>query len=474
MALKDVLVKIKDGGLALLAANPSAVHAKVGVASLAPVGQIVALSDHEQIADTLGAGPLADATLDSFVAGSRLVYVVAAEPDIPGQRGAVSREGDGTGTLSVAGNPLNAFDVVVEVLRTGGLNDAVFRYSLDGGASWSGQVTVPAEGVYTLPNTGLTITFQADAENPPESFRKGDRFTFSTTAPQASVESVNRAIDVLLGSNLSFDFIHVVGPSDAAMWAALAARAEEAFNSFRYIHILAEAKPPAPGQTVDEWVSALAAEAEDIASTRLSVCAAFGRVADISTGRQAVRNLAGLYAGRVSAIGVHQHPGEVALGAIPSVVALAPNGINAAHISALDDARFVTFRTYEGFPGHYVNDGRIMAAPTSDYQQVETRRVVDKAARQVRIAALRFHKGPATPAGLAAFQAALQVPLGAMQADGEILGAQVVIPPGQNILSTGRLRARLRITPVPIMREIEVEIGLENPFAVATAGAAQV
>ncbi|MGI6542968.1 MAG: DUF2586 domain-containing protein [Limnochordia bacterium] len=471
MALKDVLVKIKDGGLALLANNPSAVHAKVGVANLAPVGQVIALSDHEQIAEQVGTGPLADALLDSFVAGSRLIYVVAAEADVLGQVGTVARHGEGTGVMQVSGSPLNAYQVVVEILRTGGLNDAIFRFSLDGGASWSGQVTVPAEGSYAIPGTGLTLTFQHDLENPPESFRKGDTFAFSTTAPSASVESVNAAIDVLFNTNLSYDFIHVVGASDSAMWAALAARAEEAFNSFRYIHILAEAKGPGADQTVDQWVSSLLEEAEDVASTRLSICAAFGKVSDIATGRQVVRNLAGLYAGRVSAIGVQQHPGEVALGAMPSVVSLAPEGINAAHISALDDARFITFRTYEGFPGHYVNDGRIMAAPTSDYQQVETRRVVDKAARQVRIAALRFHKGPGTPGGLAAFQAALQVPLGVMQADGEIMGAQVVIPPGQNILSTGRLKARLRITPVPIMREIEVEIGLDNPFATA-AGAA--
>ena len=435
--------------------------------------QVVSLSDHEQIAEQVGTGPLADALLDSFVAGSRIVYAVAAEADVPGQVGAVTHTGTGKGTVQVAGSPLNAYQAVVEILRTGGLNDAIFRFSLDDGASWSGQVTVPADGSYTIPGTGLTITFEHDLENPPESFRKGDVYSFAATAPSASVASVNAAIDVLFNSNLSYDFIHVVGESDSAMWAALAARAEEAFNSFRYIHFLAEAKLPEAGQSVDEWVSSLTAEAEDLATTGLSVCAAYGKVSDIATGRQVVRNLAGLYAGRVSAIGVQQHPGQVSLGAMPSIVALAPEGINAAHISALDDARFVTFRTYEGFPGHYVNDGRIMAAPTSDYQQVETRRVVDKAARQVRIAALRFHKGPGTPGGLAAFQAALQVPLGVMVADGEIMGAQVVIPPGQNILSTGRLRARLRIIPVPIMREIEVEIGLDNPFATATSGASQ-
>ena len=40
MALKDVLVKINDGGLALLANNPSAVHAKVGVSSLGAVPKV--------------------------------------------------------------------------------------------------------------------------------------------------------------------------------------------------------------------------------------------------------------------------------------------------------------------------------------------------------------------------------------------------------------------------------------------------
>ena len=194
------------------------------------------------------------------------------------------------------------------------------------------------------------------------------------------------------------------------------------------------------------------------------------RSATIATGRLVIRNTAGLYAGRVSSIPVQQHPGEVSLGSIPSIVTLAPAGINSGHISALDDARFITFRTYEGMPGFYVNDGRIMAPPTSDYQQVETRRTVDKASREVRLAGLRFHKGPATPGGIAAFQAALQVPLGVMIADGEIMGGRVVIPAGQNVLSTGKLRAQLRIVPVPIMREIELEIGLENPFAAAATG----
>ena len=135
--------------------------------------QVVSLSDHEQIAEQVGTGPLADALLDSFVAGSRIVYAVAAEADVPGQVGAVTHTGTGKGTVQVAGSPLNAYQAVVEILRTGGLNDAIFRFSLDDGASWSGQVTVPADGSYTIPGTGLTITFEHDLENPQRASARG-------------------------------------------------------------------------------------------------------------------------------------------------------------------------------------------------------------------------------------------------------------------------------------------------------------
>jgi len=470
VSLKDVIVKLKDGGLGLLANNPSGVHAKVGVASRAPVGQIVTLSDHGQIDDVIGVGPLADALLDSFVAGSSIIYAIAAEADIPGVIGEVIHTGTSAGSLAAAGAPLNAYSVVVEITTSGRYNTAVFRYSLDGGATWSALVTVPVDGVYLIPDTGITLTFTEDLEEPPTSFVSGDRWSFAASAPQASTTAVNAAIDVLLDSQKSYDFIHVVGATDAAMWAALDARATEAFGDFRYLHILAECRYPNADETVDEWVAAMETAAANFASTRVSVCAQFAQVSDIATGRLVIRNTAGLYAGRVSSIPVQQHPGEVSLGSIPSIVTLAPAGINSGHISALDDARFITFRTYEGMPGFYVNDGRIMAPPTSDYQQVETRRTVDKASREVRLAGLRFHKGPATPGGIAAFQAALQVPLGVMIADGEIMGGRVVIPAGQNVLSTGKLRAQLRIVPVPIMREIELEIGLENPFAAAATG----
>lgn len=473
MSLKDVKVKVKDGGLGILAPAGTGLHAKVGVASRAMPNQLIVMSDYSEIPDVIGVGPLADALLDSFVAGSRMIYVVAAQADVTGTVGVVTSDATGTGQLSVTGSPLNAVDAIVQIVGGGGLNEATFKVSTDGGRTFGAIATVPQTGTYELGGTGLTLKFADDANEPPKSFVAGDVHRFAATAPQASVASVNAALDVLLDLPLTFDFVHVVGESDASMWAALDARAQEAFERFRYIHILAEACGPQASQTVDEWAMLLSDESKNFASTRVAVSAALGRVSDVAVGRVAMRNLAGLYAGRVCSIPVQKHPGEVALGSIPSIVSLGPDGINSGHVSMLDDARFITFRTYEGLPGFYVNEGRMMAAPTSDYQQVETRRVVDKASRLVRVAGLQHHKGPANPAGLDAFKASLQVPLRTMIADEEIMSGRVAIPPGQDILASGRLRAKVRITPVPIMREIEIELGLENPFSVTAEAPAQ-
>ena len=39
-----------------------------------------------------------------------------------------------------------------------------------------------------------------------------------------------------------------------------------------------------------------------------------------------------------------------------------------------------------------------------------------------------------------------------------------MIPRDQDVLATEKLMAKVRIVPMAVMREIEVEIGFENPF----------
>ncbi|MFZ5591414.1 MAG: DUF2586 family protein, partial [Bacillota bacterium] len=138
--------------------------------------------------------------------------------------------------------------------------------------------------------------------------------------------------------------------------------------------------------------------------------------------------------------------------------------LNDAHILALDQARYVTFRQYIGEAGFYVTNGRMMAPETSDFRYVELRRAMDKACSQVRTAALRHEHGEATEAGIEALEGDLTAPLDIMIGAGEIADGRVIIPKDQDVIATSTLQTKVRIVPVPIMRWIEVEIGFENPY----------
>lgn len=459
--LPDVRVNITDGGLGILPASLAGRQAKVGICSAGPKNQIVILSDRDQVLSKLGTGPLANACLDAFAAGASVIYAVPANGDVAGSIGDVTATKTGTGSMTVSGAPLDDYQVIVAIVNAGNLNQATFKYSLDGGDTFSAKITVPTAGTYQIPGTGITLTFTDGSETP---FAAGDMYSFNALAPSASISSINEAIDVLLATTYEYEFIHVVGPSDNAVWAALDTRAAEAEASYRFIHFIAEARGLNDDETVDEWVAALVTMKASFASTRVSVVAGRLELVDTGTGRVVDRNGGGIYTGRVSAMPVQSSPGKVIEGPLPGIVGLQPVGINEGHILTLDEAGFVTFRQYVGLSGFYITNGRMMAEDISDFQYVELRRVMDKACRACRTAALRFEHAEATTEGIAALQAHLQAPLDQMAMDKEATSASVLIPDGQDIISTSKVKCKIRIIPVGIMRVIELDIGFENPF----------
>lgn len=107
---------------------------------------------------------------------------VATDGDISPALGAVTttRTSTSTGSLLVSGAPLRNAQVRVQLLTTGTLGTASFRYSLDGGATYSINLPVPAQGVYVVQGTGITLTF-VPGEGPLY-FEAGDRFDFVATA----------------------------------------------------------------------------------------------------------------------------------------------------------------------------------------------------------------------------------------------------------------------------------------------------
>jgi hypothetical protein len=94
---------------------------------------------------------------------------------------------------------------------------------------------------------------------------------------------------------------------------------------------------------------------------------------------------------------------------------------------------------------------------------------MDKACRQVRTAQLIYLNdvvkvgGDGSPEGLEMFVAQSENPLKIMENAGEISSGYVVIPEGQNILSTKTLRTKVRIVPLGKLSYIENEIAYSNP-----------
>lgn len=469
--LPDVTVDILDGGLGMLPPSSAGLQAKVGVSSAGNVNEVIAITDPGKVSTLFGTGPLAAALYDAFTAGARIIYAVRAEGDVAGIVGNVTANKTGTGNMTVTGAPLDNYEIVVKIIDAGAKNEAAFQYSLDRGDTFSLKITVPTSLNYSVPGTGIVFEFTEATTEPQNSFKTGDSYTCQTTAPSASVNSVNAAIDVLLNSNYLYEFIHVVGPSDNSFWAALDAKALAAENKYRYIHFLTEARGRNPEETVDQWATALTTMKASFASTRVSICAGRAEIVDMGTGRIVDRNGAGLYSGRVSSIGVQVSPGKVMDGPLPAIVRLNPAGINEGHILALDEAGFITFRQYIGLSGFYITNGRMAAEPISDYRYVELRRPMDRACNLVRMAALRFEQAEIDPTNmeksLAALEANLQAPLNIMIGAGEIAGGRVVIPRDQDVLATSKLRVKIRIIPMAILRWIELEVGYENPFQAA-------
>lgn len=173
-----------------------------------------------------------------------------------------------------------------------------------------------------------------------------------------------------------------------------------------------------------------------------------------------------MFSGILGISWVHESPGKVMSYAIPNAVRILPEDLNDTHINMLDDAKFVTFCTYPNYDGIYVTNGRTMAADGSDYKYVETRRVVNKYYRLIQQAATLYVQSEASEDDLPGFKAHLEA-AGDQMADAdprEIVSHKIIIPEGQDIISTEKLKVKCSLVPVPIMRNIDIDIELDNPF----------
>lgn len=393
--LRDVRHNISDGLLGFATATGDGLHIKIGVSPIVSDKPITVLGSMgaDKIKSVLGLSPLADAVMDSVQGGAARIYCIPVAATTAGTVGTVKHEGTGGGTMTVSGSPTNAFAVIVKITAQGTLNTAAFTVSIDGGYSYSDEITVPVTGEYAVTGTGLTIKFieASDEEQKASSFIIGDTYSFSTTAPTMTNNDVLNAIDKIKTFNQEFEFVHIVGGSTLPLWQAVSEAQQELMKVYhKPAFFLFEAAYPTPDEDGDlyDWAFQMEADRKKIKNTDIQVCAAWGRLVKLDGTTQIV-NLAGLAAGRYAmtkvSVSIGKTRDEAGLGfSKTKLLELLPAEYDNTIIEMLDVAGYLTFREYDGLDDIFVYHTKMMCPDGSDYRYAEDVRVRNKIIRETR------------------------------------------------------------------------------------------
>jgi hypothetical protein len=374
--------------------------------------------------------------------------------------GVVTQSGAGP-VVTQASSPVDVLNVLIDITTGGALGTAVFTYSLDGGNSTSPPIATPGGGVYTIPGTGVVLTFAG-------AFTADDTYTFVTTAAGFTTSEVTTALTAIMADPTEWGFVHIVGaPANAAAAATLATTVDTkmgaAETAFRYAFGIVEC----PTSEADSaLISAFAA----FSSSRVMVCAGDVGMQSQLTGLIQRRNCAWAVSARLALIPAGQDPAWVGKGKVAAVSSLYRNEANT---EALDAQRFTTMRTHIGKQGYFITNGRMMAAAGSDFTYVQFRRVMDRACQVVRAAELPYLNSdvridPATgyidERDAQTFEGNVNAQLRtAVVSTGDASSSSVVMSRTTNLLSGSAQPVTVRVLSKAYLKAIDTSIGFTNP-----------
>lgn len=466
----DVNVKVEDGNLGRSSSTGTGTHIKIGISNVeskAPI-LISGTMNAKKIKEKVGNTPLADACIDAVEWGASSTYCIPVKAGTAGTVGEIKEEKKGYGSFEVKGSPNNAYDIVVEVMDAGECNEGSFRYSLDGGNTFTEEMTIPVTGEAELEATGLNVKF-TDAEGG-DSFKEGDRFTFSTTSPAMSNEAVINAVESLINSPIVFEFVHIVGVSAKALWASLCTLANDFLTKYkRPLYFVCEARGKRADESLEEYVNAMLEERKGINNMYIQIVCSNSRYQRMD-GRVKDINNAGIVTGLYGRAKESQSIGEVKSFPISEskMQKLLPEGIE-DYIETLDKAKFVTIRQYIGKEDFYVTSANMMSPDGSDYAYAEDVRVSNRLVRAVRAEALNELQVEIDPGDIETsiinIQEQLNTPVEDAIRDKIISSGSVAIDTKNlNILVDESFDIRITYVPMGHVREMNLTFAVENPY----------
>jgi hypothetical protein len=476
-----------DGALGILPPTEGALLALVGTSSSGTVDTPAAYARVSDVVADFGRGPLVEAAAYAITVFGRPVLLTRTGDTTAGSLTSAVLTGTGTAAVDVSGSPdpIDDMEFHVEIIDGGALGTAgiTFKWSLDGGRTQSVETALGTALTFEFPDSGdpaaneVELTFGIATET----LVAGDIITFRSTAPMWNSTEIGTALVALRKCVQLWSIVEIVGAMDATLFAAVETAVAAMPNFGKDRMYIGHARIPDIAESESAYLTALVAIYGSLSTVYGSVCAGTAKLISGVSGRQYKRPPS-FWAAPAHAVKTEEvNLAAVKVGRMTGVIITDANGNPDDHDESvnpgLDDARFLTLRTWEGRPGVFINRPRLLSLPTSDYQLIPHRRVMNLAKTIVR-ANLEERINEEilvdSETGFILEEEALEIEAGVNSAlDGALLAkpkasaATFVLSRTDNLLSTKTMNCTIRVVPMAYPEFISAEIGFENPAITA-------
>lgn len=484
MTQPAVTITELDGALGVLPPSAGALFALVGTSSKGPTDQPATYARITQLRADFGDGPLVEAAAHYIERYGRPVVVVRTGQTTVGAYGSLDTSGvTGTSvvTTTAATEPLDDYEAAVEIVKGGtvGTEGITYRWSLDGGRTWSPVTALGTATALAIAGSGVSFDLAAgDLED-------GDAWSVVTTAPQWDATELGTALDALRDSAVFWELVHVVGALDGTSFDTVDMKVAGMATRGKYRAWIGSFRMPTPAESEADYLTAFSTAFASKSTVHGVVCAGACKLTSSVSGRKYRRPAAFAIAAREASVSEEVNTADVNLGTLAGVSIVDANGNPDEHDESvspgLDDARACVLRTWEGLAGVYINRPRLLSPEGSDFQLLPHRRVLNITHAALRAYFLRRLNKPVRvdrATGFILESDAREIEAGARAAMRAVLGGkpkasgwEFALSRTDNLLSTKTMTGQARVIPLAYPEFIDLEVGFMNPaLAVQAVG----
>jgi hypothetical protein len=475
--LPKITSTILDGGLGIRPASTGDLPCVVGTTPSGTAATPTLISTVTDLLSTFGHSETSELAARILTQTGKPVVVVSTGTTTDGSIGTLDIThvtGTCDPTATAASKPVDKYEVKV-LITTGGTKGTAgikYRISLDNGRTYGPILSLGTAAVIADTDSGVSFDLAAGT------LVAGDYWTAPTVAPAWNTTQLDAALDSLITTSLPFDTIVVAGPVDGTSIDTISTWASAAFTAQCRKQILCSFRMPnATGETDAQYVTAVNTALGAKSSKFVGVATGSAYVVSPVSARSYNRSALHAIVDRFFSLYLGQDAAQVDLGPLTGVSLHDTNGALQHHderaSQGLDDERTICLRTFQGMPGVYVNNPKMLHASGSDYVYYQYTRCMNAAIDTVEPVLTQRLSKPVvvnTKTGKIREEDAQDIESvcnsalrDALMSIPSVSSVTFVLSRQDNIISTGILHYTVRIVPMGYTKEFIGEFSFVNP-----------